>query len=318
MYKKITIIIVIILGLALAAVFASRSKVNNFVPKSAKISVTASFYPLAYFAEQVGGDRVSIQSITPNGTEPHDFEPTPQDIITLRSSRVFFYNGNGVDAWADRVQPELIVGGVKVVAVSDAVSLMPTPVEQMVDDEREDKRIFNQFDPHIWLDPIRARQIAELIRDTLIVVDPSGADYYRGQFSDLSGRLTALDTDYTKSLASCATRDVIVSHYAFNYVAERYNLKLYAIAGMSPEAEPSAKHLAELTRLVKEKNITTIFFETLVSPRLAETLAKETGAVTNVLNPIEGLTSEDLSAGKNYETIMRDNLSALTTAMLCQ
>lgn len=299
MYKKIAIIVIIIFGLAAAAAFASRSRVNRPAPSSNKISVTASFYPLAYLAEQVGGDRVQVQSITSNGTEPHDFEPTPQDIITLRSSRVFFYNGNGVDAWADRVQPELTSAGVKVVAASQAVSLI-------------------QEDPHIWLDPIRARQIAELVRDTLIVVDPSGTDYYRVRFIELSGRLTVLDADYTKNLANCATRDVVVSHDAFNYVAERYRLNLYPIAGLSPEAEPSAKRLSELAQLVREKKIKTIFFESLVPSYLAETLAKETGATTDVLNPIEGLTGNDVAAGKNYETIMRDNLNALSKAMICQ
>ena len=299
MYKKIAFIVLIIFGLAAAAAFASRARINRPAPSSNKISITASFYPLAYFVEQVGGDRVKVQSITPNGTEPHDFEPTPQDIITLRSSRVFFYNGSGVDAWADRVQPELTAAGVKVVTASQAVSLI-------------------RQDPHIWLDPVRARQIAELVRDTLIVVDPSGADYYRVRFIELSGRLTVLDTDYTKNLANCATRDVIVSHDAFNYLAQRYHIELQAIAGLSPEAEPSAKRLSELAQLIKEKKIKTVFFESLVPSHLAETLAKETGATTDVLNPIEGLTEDDIAAGKNYESIMRDNLNALSKAMICQ
>ena len=322
MFKKISLIAVIIIGLVLAAALASRKQETVLPVTQEKLAVVASFYPLAYLAEEVGGERVTVRSVIPMGTEPHDFEPTPQDIIALRSSRVFVYNGNGLDPWADRLRSELESAGLSVVAASQAVSVLPVreeAVEIIMDPaSTEDHEEQYGYDPHIWLDPIRARQISELIRDALIAADPAGAAYYRAQATTLQNRLSSLHQDYEKTLSACINRSVVVSHDAFNYLASRYKLSLYPIAGLSPDAEPSTKRLADLTTLIKEQKVSTIFFESLASSRLAETLAKETGARTAVLNPIEGLTVDDLAAGKNYESLMRDNLSALSTALVCK
>ncbi len=322
MYKKIAIIAVIMIGLVLGVAAANEYRTQPAEVKTQpKLGVSASFYPLAYLAEQVGGNKVTVTSVIPNGIEPHDFEPTPQDIIALRSAKVFLYNGNGLEAWAENLQSELQTAGVTVVAANQAVTALPVVEEKLILDTEsaeEEHAEHGAFDPHIWLDPIRARQIAELIRDTYILVDPINADYYRAQSAELITRLNVLHTEYQTTLATCQSREVVVAHDAFNYLAKRYNLNMHAIAGLSPDAEPSVKRLAELIALIKEQKISTIFFESLASPRLSEMLAKETGSVTAVLNPLEGLTADDLAAGKNYETIMRDNLQALSTALVCQ
>lgn len=319
MFKKISLIAIVIIGLVVAAAFASQKQTPTLPITQEKLAVVASFYPLAYLAEEVGGDRVTVRTVIPTGTEPHDFEPTPQDIIALRSSRVFVYNGNGLDPWADRLRSELESAGLSVIAASQAVSVLPIHQDAVeITGDKISKEESGAYDPHIWLDPIRARQISELIRDALIVADPTGADYYRAQAMALQNRLSDLHQDYEKTLSACISRSVVVSHDAFNYLASRYKLTLYSIAGLSPDAEPSTKRLTDLTTLIKEQKISTVFFESLASPRLAETLAKETGVKTAVLNPIEGLTADDLVAGKNYESLMRDNLSALSTALVCK
>ncbi len=326
MYKKVALIVFLVLALALAAAAAVHYRAEPEPVGPAKLNVSASFYPLAYLAEQVGGDKVTVTSVIPNGLEPHDFEPTPQNVIALRSTKAFIYNGNGLDTWAERLRPELEDAGVTVVAASQAVTALSTVEESIIvageepghDEEGEEHHDHGAFDPHIWLDPIRARQISELIRDTYITLDPVNADYYRTRSAELATRLGVLHDEYEKTLANCSTRNVVVSHDAFNYLAKRYNLTMQAIAGLSPDAEPSIKRLAELTDFVKKEKVSTIFFETLVSKNLANTLAKETGVVTAVLNPIEGLTADDLAANRNYETIMRDNLQALSQALVCQ
>lgn len=317
--------VILVVTVAIAAAVMRRAEPVTEAPT--KLTVSATFYPLMYLAEQIGGEKVVVTSVVPNGVEPHDFEPTPQNVIALRQAKAFIYNGNGFDEWAERLKPELESAGVVVMSASQAVTVLPSQEEAIIIDSESEAEAHEEvghedehgtFDPHIWLDPIRARQISELIRDTYISLDPANADYYRAQTADLVNRLNDLHAEYEKTLANCTTRSVVISHDAFNYLAKRYNLNMYAVAGLSPDAEPSIKRLSELTTLIKEQKITTVFFETLVSQNLANTLAKETGAQTATLNPIEGLTADDLAANRTYDTIMRDNLQALSKALLCQ
>lgn len=320
MYKKIALIVGIILVLAIGAALLPTKPVAPVGPP--KLAISATFYPLAYLAEQVGGDKVTVTSVVPNGIEPHDFEPTAQDVIALRQAKAFIYNGNGLDVWAERLQPELTAAGVSVISASQAVTALPLKSEGLVVAESAEEHASSTtqavFDPHMWLDPVRARQISELIRDTFISLDPTNAEYYRAQTANLGIRLTTLDTDFAHTLAKCQSKTIVVSHDAYSYLALRYGLQLRAIAGLAPDAEPSAKQFAELTKFITDQKVSTVFFETLASPRLAETLAQEAGVKTAVLNPIEGLTAADQQTGRNYESIMRDNLQALATALVCQ
>lgn len=321
MYKKIGFIVCLVFTVALAMSAAVQYKAKPETLASPKLSVSASFYPLAYLAKEVGGDKVTVTSVIPNGIEPHDFEPTPQNVIALRSAKIFIYNGNGLDAWAERLRSELEEAGVTVIPASQAVTALPVVQDSIAigsATSTEPETSVSPFDPHIWLDPIRARQISELIRDAYINRDPANAEYYRQQAMALANKLNSIHNDYEKTLANCASRTIVVSHDAFHYPAVRYNLNLYAIAGLSPDAEPSIKHLSDLTKVINEQKISTVFFETLANANLANTLAKETGVTTAVLNPIEGLTADDLAANRDYESIMRDNLQALSTALICK
>lgn len=263
-----------------------------------KLRVVATFYPLAEFARQVGGAHVDVKTLVSPGVEPHDYEPTPQDIVAASQADAFLMNG-GVDGWADRILPDLRSGGVEIVRVADA---MPDI----------------EHDPHVWLDPVLAGRIVGMIRDALAAADPAATADFDANVSAYLASLKALDADYRTGLLRCGTRQAVVSHDAFGSMARRYGLEIVPIAGLSPDEEPSPARMAEIAKLAKAAGAKYIFFEALVSPKLAETIAAEIGAATLIFNPLEGLTERESAAGKDYVTIMRDNLANLRTALLCQ
>jgi zinc transport system substrate-binding protein len=278
--------IILVLTLLVAGLSGCGGSIGSSSGGSTHIDVVASFYPLAWAAEQVGGgDHVEVHNLTPPGTEPHDVELTARDVERIRSADVVLYLGGGF-------QPavEDAVDGAK----GRAVDLLVDPVGQ---------------DPHVWLDPRRLAPIAQRIADAL----GGSADATR-----LTDELRTLDADYTKGLRHCQRHELVTAHEAFGYLARRYGLKQVAITGISPEAEPTPRELEHVVNRVRASGATTVFFETLVSPRLAKTVAKETGARTDVLNPIEGLTPEQVSAGKSYLTVMRENLDAIRPALDCR
>lgn len=280
---------------------------QNNTAQSGKLNVVGTFYPLAHFAEQVGGDNVQVTNITPAGAEPHDYEPTPQDIVKSETANVFIMNGGGVDTWAEKLQSEMKSKGVMVVNMSENIQLMSAPAGSET-----------SLDPHIWLDPVNAQTEVGFIRDALIKADPGHKDAYVQNATAYIAQLQSLDQQYKTGLASCQLHDIVTSHAAFGYMAKRYGLNQISIAGLSPDAEPSALRLAEIAQTVKQKGIKYIFFESLVSPKLSDTIASETGAKTIAFNPLEGLTDQEIASGKTYLSVMQDNLAALRTALECK
>lgn len=263
----------------------------------ADVRAVATFYPLAEFARQVGGARVEVRTLVPPGAEPHDFEPTPQDIVAASQADVFLMNGN-VDAWVERILPDLRRDGVSVLRVQDA---MP--------------EIGN--DPHVWVDPVLAGKIVGMIRDTFKAADPADAADFDANASAYLAKLAALDADYRSGLSQCASHQVVTSHDALGYLAREYGLDIVPIAGLSPDDEPSPARMAAIAKLAKEAKAKYIFTEELVSPKLAQAIADEVGAGTLVFNPSEGLTPEELAAGKDYIAISRENLANLRLALSC-
>ncbi len=303
MQKRLIFIVGLIVGLVLIGILVSSRRPTI---QSNKLSVVASFYPIAHFAQQVGGDKISVTNITPASTEPHDFEPTARDLIRISQAKLFIYNGNNVDSWGDKVKSDIVARGGTVIKMSDALTSLPSSEES------------GQLDPHFWLDPILAQQEITVIRDRLVKIDPTNAGTYQHNAQAYIDQLTALDQSYRTGLANCQLHDIVTSHAAFGYLAQRYGFTQIPIAGISPDQEPSPQKLAAIAHLVKQKNIHYIFFETLVSPKLSETIASETGAQTLSFNPLEGLTDQEIAAGKTYLTEMQTNLTHLRTALLCQ
>lgn len=254
-----------------------------------RVSVAAAFYPLAYAAEEIGGDRVSVRNLTPPGAEPHDVELSARDVERIRAADAVLYLGSGFQPSFERA-----VDG----ADSKKLDLL-----QGLDLISGDGGV----DPHVWLDPLRYAEQARRIGDAL--ERPPQA---------FVARLATLDAEFKHGLARCDRKEIITSHAAFGYLADRYGLEQIALIGLTPEAEPTARDLERIVREVEESGATTVFFETLVSPRLAETVAREAGAKTAVLNPLEGLTDEELDEGKNYFSVMRENLATLRQALGCR
>lgn len=261
------------------------------------LSVVASIYPLWEFTRQVAGDRAAVTALVPPGVEPHDWEPSPQDVATVQKARVFVYNGGGFEPAVDRLLREL---GTATLAVSATAGLEPLD------------------DPHVWLDPVLAQRQVDAIRTGLAQADPAGAPQYAERATAFKARLAALDEAYRSGLATCARRSLIVSHAAFTSLARRYGLRQVAITGRAPQAEPSPAELARIARLARDERARYVFVETLVSPRLAETVAREIGARTLVLDPIEGLTRETAAAGRDYVGLMQSNLEQLRLGLECR
>lgn len=269
--------------------------------------VMASFYPLYEIARQVGGERATVENLVPTGTESHEFEPTPKDTAALFNARMVVYNGAGFEPWLNRLLPELQKKGIVLVDASNGVDLL-----QMSDEEGPSRKV---PDPHLWLDPVLMQKVVISVRDAYIEIDPDGRATYEANATAYNARLEALDRKYRQELQGYAGRTFVTSHAAFSYLAKRYNIKMVAIAGISPINEPSPQQLAEIVKLVRERGIRHIFFETLVSPLLAETIAREVGAETLMLNPLEGLTAEEIRSGKDYISVMEDNLANLKKAL---
>lgn len=279
-----------------------------------KVKVVTSFYPLAEFAKYVGGDLVDVTYVTPAGTEPHDYEPTPRDIANVYDSRLFILNGNGLDSWGEKIQGDLKSKGVAVLNMSTKMQSL----ENNFPHEGETNIAEEAGDPHFWLDPINVQKQADAIAEALVSIDSANEKEYNQNRDEFKQRLADLDREFQNGLASCQIRQIVTSHNAFNYLANRYNLSSLYILGISPDEDPSPQTIASVADEAKRRGIKYIFFETLVSPKLSQTIADEIGAKTLVLNPFEGLTGEELSAGKNYFSVMKENLDNLKIALACQ
>ncbi len=258
-------------------------------------TVVAAFYPLAWAAEQIGGDSIDVVNLTPPGAEPHDVELTPRDVEKIQNADLVLYLGSGF-------QP----------ALEHAVEGRSGPSLDLLDgqelltgaDEEQ-----GAYDPHVWLDPSRFAAMVTLIGAQLHL-EPAAAR--------LVAKLEALDSELADGLAHCRRHEIVTSHAAFGYLAKRYGLKQLALTGLSPEAEPSPRDLEALVDEVKQTDATTVFFETLVSSKLADTVAREAGAKTAVLDPLEGLTEDEVAAGEDYFSVMRGNLAILRAALQCR
>jgi zinc transport system substrate-binding protein len=257
-------------------------------------TVVAAFYPLAFAAERVAPAGTEVEDLTPPGAEPHDLELTARDVGRLRDASLVVYVGEGfqpaIDSALERREgPSL--------DVLDGLDLL-------AGGEHGDEAV----DPHVWLDPVRYAAVARAVAAALggeAAADP------------LVERLARLDREFRQGLRQCRRREIVTSHAAFGYLADRYGLEQVSLTGISPGAEPSPKEIERLVGKVRETGATTVFFETLVSPDLAKTVAREAEATTAVLDPVEGLEPTAADAGADYFTVMRKNLAALRKALEC-
>ena len=256
--------------------------------------MVAAFYPLAYAAERVGGPALDVKNLTPPGAEPHDLELTPRQVAGIQEATLVLYLSHGFQPAVSKAVEQAqgkkvdILAGLPLHAAYGAEAGLTA-------------------DPHVWLDPILFARVATRIGRAL-----------GRPASSLVADLHSLDREYRQGLRDCKRHEIVTSHAAFGYLAARYGLEQVAITGLTPEAEPTPQQLAHVIQIVRRTHATTVFFETLVSPRLADTVAREVGARTAVLDPIEGLTPAEQKRGDNYLTLMRRNLAALRKALACR
>ena len=319
-------LIFICICVLVVAIVSGCGKDSQAEQTDGKIKVVTSFYPLYYFAKEIGGDKVNVVNLIAAGVEPHEWTPKSRDLDSVSKAQLFLYNGAGFEGWVDDFLHGL--GSDSMAMTVDTSIGIPLihgtheheheneeDHEQDQASEKDDGHSDLDVDPHTWVSPRSALVMAANIHDALVKADPNNKAGYDERYGDLNERLGKLDDDFKRELSVFEKRDIVVSHQAFGYLCRDYNLNQIAIMGLSPEAEPRAQDLLEISRYVKEHDIPFIFFEELVSEQLANTLASEADVETLVLNPLEGLTPEQEKAGDNFFTLSERNLQNLQKAL---
>jgi zinc transport system substrate-binding protein len=313
--------------LGLLAVSACSTSDAASVDGDGRLKVAASFYPMQYLAEQIGGDKVSVTTLTKPGVEPHDLELKPRQTAELNDSGLILYLKGvqpAVDKAIDQTSVKYKVDATTLTQLEnfDTSGGHDHGHEEAGHEEAGHEEAGHDeagheaeagADPHIWLDPVKYAEVAKGVGAQMEKADPEHAADYKKNTDALVAKLTALHTDFEQGLKNSATKTFITTHSAFGYLAERYGLEQEGIAGVDPESEPSPARIKELQTIAKKDKVTTVFFETLASDKTAKTLAKDTGLKTDVLDPLEGIT--DRSKGDDYIEVMRSNLAALQKAL---
>ncbi|MGE9693713.1 metal ABC transporter substrate-binding protein [Streptomyces sp. CH6] len=303
-----------------AGVLAACSSTGSGSNEDGKLRITSAFYPLTYLAEEIGGNHVDVDTLTKPGQEPHDLEISAKQTVEVENSGVLLYL-KGLQPSVDDVAAQSSVKHKLDVTSLTTLEKHGTEVGGHAEDHDHDHAEEHDHDhggeggedPHVWLDPVRYAQLAKGVGKELEKADPDHADTYAKNTKTLVGKLAELDADYREGLEHTKTKVFLTTHAAFGYLAERYGLTEEAIAGLNPESEPSLARMKELREIAKAHDVTTVFYETLVSDRTAKTVAGDSGLRTDVLDPLEGIT--DASRGDDYIEVMHANLTALQKAL---
>lgn len=268
--------------------------------------VLASFYPLEYLAQRLAPEGVSVASIVRYGQEPHDYEPSPKDLQHIGQARLLVLQGAGFEGWIQTAQEH--TRSARVVTLTDGLDLLANP-------EEEEAAVL-PHDPHTWLDPVLYQQMARILEATMVETFPEQADEIRSNAQRLAADLAALHAEHETGLARCEVRLAIVNHAAYQYYALRYNWTQVPIHGLAPESEPDARTLDEILRVAREHDLKVVYFEELASPHVIEAIARDVGATTRVLSPVEGI-APGAPAGTDYLSLMQQNLQHLREGMRC-
>ncbi|MDQ2756278.1 MAG: metal ABC transporter substrate-binding protein [Actinomycetota bacterium] len=303
----VTLAFTALLGVTVSACSGSSGGTNGTAGTADTVKVVASFYPVQYAVEQIGGSHVSVTSLTKPGAEPHDIELSPKDVAAVSDADLITYAAGFQPAVDEAVSQEGSNHALDLAPAADLTLAAPA--------EGGAPAAAGAKDPHFWLDPQRFEAVGKQIGARLAQVDPTHAADYAAGTARFVTQLTQLDAELKAGTASCARTDLVTSHAAFGYLAQRYGFTQVPITGLDPEVEPSGSVLAEITDFVRAHGVTTIYAETLVEPKFAETIARTTGATVATLDPIEGITSA--SKGQTYPEVMRADLAALRAGQGC-
>ncbi len=290
-----------------------------------EINVMVSFYPLYEFTTNVAGDKINVNLLIPPNVEPHEYELKPSDMVNIIESDLFVYNGGGMEPWVHNIIEN---NEVNVLDTSEGIELIKTELheheEEIHDNEVEIEEIHEhehgEYDPHVWLSPKNAIKQVENIRDKLIEIDYENKEYYTNNAEEYIKKLEELDNKITNEINNkkCKKSEVVITHATLAYFCRDYGLEQIALTGINPQAEISVKQLTEIIEHIEGKNVSVIFTEEQINPQTAEVIASELGIQTMTLNTIHGISEEDKNAGKNYITLMEDNISKLKVALECK
>lgn len=311
---RILSISVFVLIFSLTAYVGTNTTKKTLERDETKLQVYTSFYAIYDFTNKIGGDKIQLYNLVPTGTEPHDWEPTAGNMLSLETADILFYNGLGMEHWVDTVANSLDNKNITFAALSSAPNLDLLNGTHDHDDN-ENHNDSDSIDPHIWLNPQNVVREAEYIKNILSEKDPKNKNYYEQNFNDFKKNLDLLDADYKEQLSTFSNRNIVVAHEAYSYLCNAYNLTQVAINGISADAEPSPAKMAEISDFVKNNNVKYIFTEELLNKKTAETIANETGAQLLILSPFEGLTDEQIQNGDDYISVMYKNLENIKKAL---
>lgn len=316
--KTRSIIFFVIVALSTIALVACGNGSTN--PKNVdngneKIAIYTTIFPLYDFASKIAGDLAVVENIVPPGVEPHDFEPSVKDMMMLNEADLLLYNGAGFEGWVEKAIAAMNNDQLTIVEASKHVKLLQMEEESSHEGEHEHDHYHGDWDPHTWLDPNQAKIQAETIKNALVEIDPKHQDVYSNNYQSLVQQFDELDRSLKDLSEHVQKREVVVSHASFGYLTHAYDLKQIAISGLSPSAEPTQRELQEIIETIKKHGVNYILFETLISGKVAEVVKKEVGAEALTLNPLENLTENELNQGKDYFSIMKENIEVLKTAL---
>ena len=343
--KNIKKILFLLVGIVL---FSGCSKAGETkdaaktVEKKEGLKVYASVYPMYDFAKKIAGEKLDVEMLMPQGTEPHGWEPDTDTIKNLENADMLIYNGAGLEDWTDKVIDSLSNKNLKVVEASEGVELIKSSHnheeeehdheaaeenhnheaaennhnhETHEEDHEHEGHNHGPMDPHVWTSPKNAKIEMENIKNAFCELDKENADYYESNYEKYAKMLDELDAKYKGKLGDLPNKTIVVSHEAYGYLCKDYGLNQLGIKGVNAETEPDAKKMAEIISYIKENKITTVFTEELIDPKVSKIIAEETGCEVKVLSPIEGLSEEQIKNKEDYFSIMEENLENLVGAL---
>lgn len=284
---------------------------NSTASEDGKLNIVTTFYPVYEFTKQVAGDEANVELLVKAGTEVHGYEPSAKDIARIQEADAFVYENENMETWVHDVEGSIDTEKVNVISATEGMLLLPGGEEEHEGHDHSEEGHSHAYDPHVWLSPERAITLVENIRDSLVAKYPEKKDAFETNAAAYIEKLDALDMKYSETLSAAKQKYFVTQHTAFAYLALDYGLKQVSITGVAADEDPTPSRLAELTEYINKYGIKYIYFEENASKSVAETLAKETGVQLDVLNPLESLTDEDMKNGKDYISVMEDNLTAL-------
>lgn len=304
--KKVGLLFLSVSALLLGACGNSTASTED-----GKLNIVTTFYPVYEFTKQVTGDEANVELLVKAGTEVHGYEPSAKDIARIQEADAFVYENENMETWVHDVAGSIDTEKVNVISATEGMLLLPGGEEEHEGHDHSEEGHSHAYDPHVWLSPERAITLVENIRDSLVAKYPEKKDAFETNAAAYIEKLDALDAKYSETLSAAKQKYFVTQHTAFAYLALDYGLKQVSITGVAADEDPTPSRLAELTEYINKYGIKYIYFEENASKSVAETLAKETGVQLDVLNPLESLTDEDMKNGKDYISVMEDNLTAL-------